>query len=415
MSKVPSEVQGKRSKGVEVTMRRSLPILGFLVALVLFAAGCGGGSSSSSSSESASSSGSETTAETETTSDAASESGGGEAAASNLVSEDEAAVKKAEEIPHTWEGPTSSPTPVKGAKVAIISCSQASNCALGVTNIEEAAQGLGWSTSVFDGKGQPSVYNSALHSAVDGGAEGIIDIAIPPPLAQEGLRYAKAHDVPVVNSGETDSTDPLIAGNSPNQWKKQGEQIGKWLVADSEGQAKVVIIRDNEFPGIKERQDLVKQELEACEECKVLEEIPMTITQDTNPTVMQQQTQSILAKHGDELTYIASPFGTVDGLIVPALKAAGKDDVKIVGYDGNEQESTLCHEGAVGAIAVTLSEWVSWGAVDQLNRVMQGEEPVDENVPSFLATEKTCPPGKTAETLVTFPFEKEYEKIWGGE
>jgi ribose transport system substrate-binding protein len=321
-------------------------------------------------------------------------------------------VKKAETIPDTWEGPTSSPPALTGKKIAIISCSQASNCSIDAKAAETAAKAIGWSSSVFDGKGTPTGYNAALRSAVNAGFNGIIDIAMPPSLAQEGLRYAKEHNVPVVNAAETQSEDPLIAGNVPHQWGKQGESIGQWLVADSGGQAKVVIIRDNEFPGIKERQDEVQKEIEACEECKVLEEIPMTITQDTNPTTMQQQTQSILAKYGEEIEYIASPFGTVDGLIVPALKAAGKSDVKVVGYDGNEQESTLCHEGAVGAIAVTLLEWNSWGAVDQLNRVMQEEEPVDENIPSFLATEKTCPAGAAAETLVTFPFQKEYEKLW---
>jgi ribose transport system substrate-binding protein len=382
---------------VKVSLTRSsLLLLCFAALASLAVAGCGGGGSSSSSSSSAA--------------DTTAASGGGESGNSDLAAV-EAAVKEAETIPDKWEGPTSSPAAAKGKKVAIISCSQASNCAIDAAAAETAAKAIGWGSTVIDGKGTPTGYNSALRNAVNAGYDGIIDIAMPPSLAQEGLRYAESHGVPVINAAETESDDPLIAGNVPHQWAKQGQDIGNWLVADSEGKAKVVIIRDNEFPGIKERQDEVQKALEACAECEVLEEIPMTITQDTNPTTMQQQTQSILAKYGEEIGYIASPFGTVDGLIVPALKAAGKD-VKVVGYDGNEQESTLCHEGSVGAIAVTLLEWNSWGAIDQLNRVLQGEEPVDENIPSFLATEKTCPAGEAGETLVKFPFQKEYEKLW---
>jgi ribose transport system substrate-binding protein len=349
---------------------------------MLVVAGCGGGSSNSK------------------------ETGG------SVVSSAEKAVSKAEEVPSAWAGPSGSPPALKAKKVAILSCSQASNCSVDAAAAVTAAKAIGWSATVFDGKGAPATYNSALHSAVDSGYDGIIDVAVPPSLAQEGLRYAKAHNVPVINAAEVQSTDPLIAGSVPHQWAKQGTMLGQWLVADSDGKAGVVIFRDNEFPGIKTRQDEVAKVLNACSGCKVLDEIPLTIAQDTNPSTMAQQTQSIIARYGDELTYIASPFGTVDGLIVPPLKAAGRSDVKVVGYDGNEQESALCHEGSVGAIAVTLLEWNSWGAIDQLNRVMQDAKPVDENVPAFLATGKTCPADAAAETLVTFDFQKEYEKLW---
>ncbi len=125
MRRVLARVLGK-SKAGEVTARQAVVVACLLAALGLFAAGCGGGSTSSSSGEATTSAESEpANAEPEGSEEPAEDEGGGGSGSSSLVSEDLAAVKKAEEIPHTWEGPTSSPAQVKGAKIAVISCSQA--------------------------------------------------------------------------------------------------------------------------------------------------------------------------------------------------------------------------------------------------------------------------------------------------
>lgn len=315
--------------------------------------------------------------------------------------------------PSEWPGPQTSPAAAEGKRVAIISCSQASNCSVDATAAQDAAEQIGWEATIIDGKGDPALYNASLRSAVNSGYDGIINISLPPALVQDGLRYAAEHDVPVINAADVVSDDPLVFANVEHQWKDQGIMLGQWLIADSDGTAGVVVLRDDEFPGVKERQDNVVAVLETCAGCTVLDEIGLTISQATSPPVVAQQVQSLIARFGDDLEYIVAPFGTVDGLVIPALRAADRTDIKVVGYDGNTQQVQLCHAGSIGAVAVTMLAWTGWGAVDQLNRAFQGEPKAEQKVPAFLATSETCAEEGLAEDVSTFDFKGEYLRLWG--
>ncbi len=95
------------------------------------------------------------------------------------------------------------------------------------------------------------------------------------------------------------------------------------------------------------------------------------------------------------------------------LKARGRTDIKVVGYDGDKQQVQLCKQGSLGAIAVTMLAWTGWGAVDQLNRAFAGEKRRTANVPAFLAVHETCPGDGLAEDVSTFDYKGEYLKLWG--
>ena len=189
--------------------------------------------------------------------------------------------------------------------------------------------------------------------------------------------------------------------------------LGQWLIADSDGKAGVVILRDDEFPGVKDRQETVAKVLATCAGCTILDQVGLTIQQATNPSTMQQQVQSLAARFGSKMQYIVAPFGTVDGLVVPALRAAGRTDVKVLGYDGNKQQVQLCKQGSVAAIAVTMLAWTGWGGVDQLNRAFSRQPAAEEKVPAFLATKETCAGDGLAEDVSTFDYKAEYKKLWG--
>jgi ribose transport system substrate-binding protein len=372
-------------RGIPSSRWGSLACIAATGAAALLTQGCGSSSSSSSKGS---------------TSDAA-------------VQQAKAFVKTAATPPTAWPGPKDSPPAAKGKRIAVISCSQASNCSVDATAAVEAAKAIGWKATIFDGKGDPSLYNASLRNAANAGYDGIVDVSLPPKLVQSGLRYVKQRKIPVINAADVVSADPLVFGNVEHQWADQGDMLGKWLIADSDGKAGVVIFRDDEFPGVKTRQDHVATQLAKCGGCENLAEVKLTIAQATNPSSMAQQTQSAAARFGKKLTYIVAPFGTVDGLVISALKAKGRSDVKVVGYDGNAQQSQLCHAGSIGAVAVTMLAWTGWGAVDQLNRAISGKPAAEEKVPAFLATSQTCPPDGLAENLSTFDFRSEYKKLWG--
>lgn len=333
--------------------------------------------------------------------------------ADSEVAAAKAATAKNSVTPNEWHGPTSSPHAVKGKKVTIISCLQASDCSIDAAGTAEAAKAIGWEPTIVDGKGDVAVYNAAIRTAVNNGADGIINIALPVPLIQDGLRYAKEKKVPVVSSANVITHDPLLFADNEHQWFFQGNMLADWMIARSNGKAGVLVFRDDEFPGIKLREDGVVQELAKCKTCKLLSDPNLSVMTLINQTQMAQQVQSANARFGKSLNYIVTPYGSVDGLIAPVLKSLHREDVKVVGYDGNKQQILLCKQGSVGAIAVTMQTWVGWGAVDLLNRAFAGQPPVKENVPTYLMTGAGCTGEGRAEQTVPFDFRSVYLKLWG--
>jgi len=333
--------------------------------------------------------------------------------ATGVVEAAKAATVQASATPNAWDGPTTSPPAAKGKKVTIISCLQASDCSIDAAGTAEAAKAIGWEPTIVDGKGDVAVYNASIRTAVNNGADGIINIALPVPLIHDGLRYARDKNVPVVSSANVITNDPLLYADNEHQWTRQGNMLADWMIAKSDGTAGVVVLRDNEYPGIKLREDGVVQELAKCSGCKLLADPNLSVMALINPTQISQQVQSANARFGKNLNYIATPYGSVDGLVASALKSIHRDDVKVVGYDGNKQQILLCKQGSVGAIAVTLQTWVGWGAVDLLNRAFNAQKPVKENVPTYLMTGAGCKGDGRAEQTVPFDFRTVYLKLWG--
>jgi ribose transport system substrate-binding protein len=312
-----------------------------------------------------------------------------------------------------WKGPTASPPIAAGKTIVIISCHQASNCAMDSAGALEAAEAVGWNATIVDGKGDVALYNASIRTAVNSGADGIVAIGLPPALIQDGMRYAHDAGVPIINGTEIAGPEDTFAASVDRELAGQGEQLAKWMIADSGGTAKAVLIRADEFPAVKLRQDTVAQVFESCADCKILDSVNLTVSQGANPSYMQQFVQSIVSRFGEDLEYIVVPYGTLDGLIVPALRAAGREDVKVVSYDGNGQQVQLCRDGQVSAVAATMMTWSGWANVDQLNRVINGEPPAMQNIPGFLATKDTCTQDGLAEQAYDLDFRTQYLTMWG--
>lgn len=101
-----------------------------------------------------------------------------------------------------WNGPSSAPSPMKGKRIAVISCCQASEGAARPTRaIAEAAKSLGWKVDVFDGKGDPQEQNKALNAAVDSKYDGIALVFVDTPSVSDGVKRALDAKIPLITLG----------------------------------------------------------------------------------------------------------------------------------------------------------------------------------------------------------------------
>lgn len=406
------------------TMRIRFPklfavIIGIAASMIVLA-GCGSSSTTSETADSTSSDADSTTADDADssddadstddadTSDDADASDGASTAADDVVAAAKAVTVENEKVIDSFDGITSSPPAAVGKSVAIISCSQASGCGGNAAAQLEAAEALGWEATIFDAAGDVSKYSELIINAVNAGFDGISTITIPPALAQPGLEYAAENNIPVVHGGDIPTDDPLVFGNAAIPAEQQAIALANWIIADSDGQAGVFVVRDDEFAILKVRQDTIQAELAKCEGCTMLGEVNAVIADLVNATAVDQLITTALAQHGDDLNYIVAPFGTLDGLISPTLRTKGREDVQIISYDSNPEEQELCRDGIVGATAVTMLEWTGWAALDSLNRAFNDEEPLDYILPSYLTTK-----ANDCSISSSFDYQGMYKEFWG--
>ncbi|MEJ3657941.1 substrate-binding domain-containing protein [Actinomycetes bacterium KLBMP 9759] len=314
-----------------------------------------------------------------------------------------------------WPGPREAPRPTPGRSVSIISSSQASDgTSLAVAQAVDAASALGWTAQVCDGRGDPAVYDQCVRSAVAAGVDGIMAVSVPPALIRPALQLARERGIPFVSESDTSTADPLVSAVAPLPWAAQGAAVAKWIAKDSGGTAKVYVIRNDEFAGVKERADALVAELGKCPGCEVLDEQQIVYTEALSPRI-GQIIKAAADRFGPRLEYVVSPYGATQSFTVPALRALGRDDVKLADYESQAQQTRNCRSGDVDVLGASLVSWHAWAGVDQLLRVVEGAQPVDPSyVPHFLATPQTCPATGTVEDLVELDFRAEYRRIWAG-
>lgn len=315
-----------------------------------------------------------------------------------------------------WPGPQEAPRPTPGRTVSIISSSQASDgTSLAVAQAVEAAQALGWTAQVCDGRGDPAVYDQCVRSAVASGVDGIMAVSVPPALIRPALQLARDQGIPFVSESDTSTADPLVSAVAPLPWAAQGGAVAKWIARDSGGTAKVFVIRNDEFAGVKERSDALVAELAKCPGCEILDEQQIVYTEALSPRI-GQIIKAASDRFGPQLQYVVSPYGATESFTVPALRALGRDDVKLADFESQEQQTRNCRSGDVDVLGASLVSWHAWAGVDQLLRVVEGAPPVDPGyVPHFLATPQSCPGTGTVEDLVQLDFRTHYQRIWSGQ
>jgi ribose transport system substrate-binding protein len=368
------KIQARRAKAL-------VALLGLCV-LVVMVTGCG--SSSSSSSDSGSGAGGE---------------GGGSDAAS-------AAVAAAEKPITSWNGFGPAIQPPSGKHIVAIECSSVGvGCVQDADAVKAAGEKLGWSTTVVNGKGDPTVWNSAVQSAVAGKADGIVLAAISPAIVKGAVAEAEKAGIPVLATLSGPPADALVLPDG----KTGGTMMANFLTADSGGGADVLILNAPEFQDPAERNEILEQQLE--ETCAGCTQEVATFSFGTMAEKLSGQVSSAL-QADPNIDYVVAPFDAAEPFVIQGINAAGRTEVKLGTFEGDPKAMEDIGQGPHAADVATPNEWVGWTAVDDLARLMLGEKITRvTNVPVRLFTESNA--GEAAGWKGDLDFEAEYLKLWG--
>jgi ribose transport system substrate-binding protein len=321
--------------------------------------------------------------------------GGG---ASNAFSQDSAAVEAAVKAaaaeaqsalaaPTDWKGPTDSPKPQAGKRVAIVSCNQGSEgCNRPTRSAKDAAERIGWVPTVLDGQGDIGKQLAAINAAVDGKYDAILLILTDPVQVNEGVQRALDAHIPMVTLGEPafqDSRKALSAiPDISHDWLKTGEYIGDYMIWKSNGNIDALLLNDPEVPVVLYGQFAgTKSKLtdpKACPNCKIRVENFTDQTLTRAPAALA----SAAVQRDPKINWIWC-FDFCMAQVSNELISRGlQGSVSGAGFDCNAQNLQLIKDDKVQRVCIAdPRDWEAWATVDTANRLMQGQPAVAQTIP----------------------------------
>lgn len=331
----------------------------------------------------------------------------------------------------TLRDPDATARPIAtGKKLVIISAGQASiSSSVPVGAAEEAAKAAGWEVDVYDNQLNPANSEGLVRQAIASGADGIILQAIDCPGVKGPLQEAKAKGIQVIGIYAFDCDDPIFGGSDPALFsgsinygadaeagigqftEKYGADQAKAVIAATGGKAKVIFFNSDPIV-LQYTGKGFLDELKKCAECEVVAEIDFAGA-ELGPNLQQKATSALL-QHPDA-NVVKSPYTSATLLgIAPAVKQSGRaDDIYVMGGEGFAPELDLLRTNqGVNAVNIAPSDWTGWAAVDTMNSLFAGAEPVDSGLGwQLVDTDNNLP--ASGPFVPDVDFKSIYKQAWG--
>lgn len=324
-------------------------------------------------------------------------------------------------VQSTWDGPTTGPKAAKDKNIVCVNANSENGVeALWGESVAEACARIGWECTVLDGKGTTQGQTTAINQAISMGVDAIITSADVEPL-QAVIAEAKDAGIPTVGIHGSNTIGPDENLNLIYNVTSSGTDIGyalaDYVIADSDGKGKVVILYDAQYAIAREKAEAMKERIEECETMELLDYVnsPLSEVPTNMPTLA-----SSWASGFEKPFYVISIADYYYDFVTPTLRNGGTstEDVMLVGSDGTSSayDRIRNNDYQVGTIPepATLLGYI---AVDELNRHFNGEELVIYTPVTHIVTaDNIAEEGGDKDMYIpSNNFADEYAKIWGVE
>jgi ABC-type sugar transport system substrate-binding protein len=312
--------------------------------------------------------------------------------------------------------PTTSVAVKPGTRIAIVVSSLASPQAVQFANaIKAAAADAKWTADVYGGNYSVNDESALISQAVQQKYNGIVLAGISPSTVPSPIAAAQAAGIPIVNmfgygdtnNGVTDvGTDPVRAG----------EEVGKWIIVDSAGKAKVAVFTLP--PGgaasvvINAYQNSLADALSQCSGCQLIKDT-LDVTDATAPGTPRYI--AFLNSHPKgSVGYVASGFET--GMInyAKADQQLGRTEIKTVGGVASSDAGVaaiIAKTGPVVAPSVPLT-FISLCIIDTLARRIAGQTVHSILVPAPLITAANASQFPNGVFTPATDYTRAFQKLW---
>lgn len=319
------------------------------------------------------------------------------------------------------EEPTKPIQPPKNKKLMLISCGQSiSACAFDTGAAAEAAKELGWKTTLFDTKGDPTTAASGIRQAIAGKYDGIYYYYMDCDYARTALAEAKKAGIPVVAAEAFDCnqidkgapslfTDTVhyVAGDYMAHARAWGRAIADHAIWKQGGKSKALAFLDDTSRGSRPILEGFQDEYAKCKDCELhVVKFPFSAF----GTKLQSIAAQNLLKYPDVNTTLTT-YEAISLEVAPAVRQSGRDILQFVG-EGGEPGLDLIRQGINGFGNGYPLDWEGWAAVDALVRLIAGEKPVPSGI-GFQTFDKDHYMPAKGRYVSPIDYRSMYRKLWG--
>jgi ribose transport system substrate-binding protein len=244
--------------------------------------------------------------------------------------------------------------------------------------MRQAAAEVGAELEVYPNQGRPTQWAQGIRTAIARDADAILLLAQDPEVVRPQVEQAEEAGIPVVvlrTTGEGEPCPEVGTTCVPGPFERAGRLEADYVIADSGGDANILVITSNDARSTRSLLRGLRDELSrGCPDCDVrYVDVPIPDW----ATKLRGEVQSALVRDPG-IDYVIPIYDSMSQFAVPAIVAArAAERVKIATFNGTPFVLELLQDGEV--VAMDAGEnlaWVGWAAMDQAFRVIAGERPV---------------------------------------
>ncbi|MFK4149255.1 sugar ABC transporter substrate-binding protein [Streptomyces sp. NPDC004065] len=318
---------------------------------------------------------------------------------------------------------SSGPRPVRDKSIVVIPCSMSvEGCARPARSTVAAARAIGWTARIDDPASDVTKMSAAIQRAISSRADGIVLTSIDAAAVQNDLKAARKAGIAVVCN---------MCGNAGNLYQavvppldeneRAGYLLGEFAYVEARKRfnapPKFVIMTDDEFETVKARTRGIKKFIADCKAagagCRTVAEGSHLASEIS--TVAPGRVVQLVRSHPDYNVLFAG-FDAALNFFAKGLQQAGlaqPGKAFGVSVDADVANTQMIRTGGYQAAAVGFAfARAGYAHVDNLNRIFQGQQPVDQGLRGKLIIKEDVPSnGKAWEG--DFDAGALYRKTWG--
>ena len=191
-----------------------------------------------------------------------------------------------------------------------------------------------------------------------------------------------------------------------------GRMKADYVIAKTNGRAKVITFSQADVLGIKYESEAIKQELARCKGCQVVANVSFTLPDFATGGVFKKF-QTALLQHPEANAVVTLYDAIIILAVAPALQQAGRTKMIVAGGEGDPANLELIRRNKLrsSAFAVAVQD-SGYPIADNMIRLLAHKRPVDQATAVLLIDKQHNIKRIHGYYNGFFPYAKYYSKLW---